>query len=179
MKDRLGAMESVAVRDSEIHAIDAFPMPALPEGAQTALQGAAAIAAPAAGSAALGAHDASSCLKVESDGSHWGFRNSCSYDVQFSYCLAQGGDQLTACSAGGVAGSVAGRGFGALMADKSFSEADAEHDFRWLGCEGGAGEVSGASGPHRSPQRPLRAGLRSGVLVREHQGVGSNRKDVK
>ena len=148
MKDRLGAMDSVAVRDSEIHAIDAFPMPTLPEGAQTALAGAAALAtpaaaisAPAAGSAALGAHDASSCLKVESDGSRWGFRNSCSYDVQFSYCLAKGGDQLTACSAGGVAGSVASSSFGALMPDKSFSEPDAEHDFRWLACDGGAGEV--------------------------------------
>ena len=141
MKDRLGTLESVAVKDSVVHAIDAIPMPVLPDGAQTYMEGAAAIAAPAAGSAPLGEHDASSCLKVESDGSHWGFRNSCSYDVQFSYCLSEGGDQLTTCSAGGVAGSVAGGGFGALMPDKSFSEADAEHDFRWLGCDGGAGEV--------------------------------------
>ena len=103
MKDRLGTLDAVAVRDSEVHAIDALPMPSLPDGAQTPMEGAAAIAAPAAGSAALGAHDSSSCLKVESDGSHWGFRNSCSYDVQFSYCLSEGGDQLTACSAGGVA----------------------------------------------------------------------------
>ena len=136
LKDRLGTMDAEAVRDSMVHTIDAMPMPTLPDGAE-----AAAIVGPAAGSAALGAHDASSCLKVESDGSHWGFRNSCSYDVQFSYCLAAGGDQLTACSAGGVAGSVAGGSFGALTPDKSFSEADAEHDFRWLGCDGGAGEV--------------------------------------
>jgi hypothetical protein len=61
--------------------------------------------------------------------------------VQFSYCLAQGGDGITGCAAGGVAGSVAGGGFGALMPDKSFSEADADHDFRWLACDGGAGEV--------------------------------------
>ena len=31
--------------------------------------------------------------------------------------------------------------FGALLADKSFSETDADHAFRWLACGGGAGEV--------------------------------------
>jgi hypothetical protein len=55
--------------------------------------------------------------------------------------LAQGGDSLTNCAAGGVSGSVAAGGFGALAADKSFSEGEAEHDFRWLACDGGAGEV--------------------------------------
>src|SRR5204862_6364458 len=30
---------------------------------------------------------ASNCLWVESDGSHWGFRNKCEYTVQFAYCL--------------------------------------------------------------------------------------------
>jgi hypothetical protein len=100
-----------------------------------------AITAPAAGSAEPGRHDASHCLKVESDGAHWGFRNACSFDVQFAYCLAAGGDNLTACEAGGAMGSVSSDSFGALLADKSFSEADAEHDFRWLACDGGAGEV--------------------------------------
>ena len=38
-------------------------------------------------------------------------------------------------------GSVSAGGFGALLADKSFSETDAEHDFRWLACDGGSGEV--------------------------------------
>jgi hypothetical protein len=158
-KDKLGTLEAVAVKDSVVHAIDAIPMPSLPapslpDGAEVA-----AIAAPAAGSAAIGAHDASSCLKVDSDGSHWGFRNSCSYDVQFSYCLSQGGDSITGCAAGGVAGSVAGGGFGALMPDKSFSEADAEHDFRWLACDGGAGEVV-AHLDHTDPPsgRCMRAG---------------------
>jgi len=141
LKDKLGTLEEVAVKDSVVHAIDAIPIASLPEGAQNPADGTLAIVAPVASSVSIGGRDASSCLKVDSDGSHWGFRNSCSYDVQFSYCLAQGGDSLTGCAAGGVAGSVAGGGFGALMPDKSFSEADAEHDFRWLACNGGAGEV--------------------------------------
>jgi hypothetical protein len=133
LKDKIGELEPVTVKDSVVHAIDAVPMPVLPApGVETA------IAAPPA---AAGQHDASHCLKVESDGSHWGFRNSCGFDVQFAYCLAQGGDTLTACDAGGAMGSVSGGSFGALLADKSFSEKDAQHDFRWLACDGGAGEV--------------------------------------
>jgi hypothetical protein len=135
IKGKLGALSAVAVREFMIHPVDAIAMPTLPDGAQ------AAIAGPSAGSAAPGAHDASSCLTVESDGSHWGFRNACGYDVQYSYCLAQGGNSLTDCSAGGVAGSAAKKSFSALLPDKSFSEKDASHDFRWLGCDGGAGEV--------------------------------------
>ena len=124
-------------RPSVVHAIDAMPMAALSMTGGDAL----AIAAPAAGSALPGQHDASHCLTVESDGTHWGFRNACRFDVQFAYCLSQGGDNLTACDAGGALGSVSAGSFGALLADKSFSEKDAEHDFRWLACDGGAGEV--------------------------------------
>jgi hypothetical protein len=87
-----------------------------------------------------GQHGASTCLSVESDGTHWGFRNHCGYTVQFAYCL-MGGKQLASCSDGAVAGSVAGNGFGALVADESLKETDAKHDFRWVACQGGAGEV--------------------------------------
>ena len=134
LKDQVGMLAPVTVKDSVVHAIDAMPMP-------PAEQASMAIAAPAAGSAQPGQHDASHCLKVESDGMHWGFRNACTFDVQFAYCLASGGDNLTACDVGGATGSVTAGGFGALLADKSFSERDAEHDFRWLACDGGAGEV--------------------------------------
>jgi hypothetical protein len=122
----------VTVKDSVVHAIDAVP-PAI-----LAPQG---LTVPQATASATPSQDASTCLKVESDGAHWGFRNACGFDVQFSYCLAQGGDSLTRCDNGGIAGSVAARGFGALLADKSFSETDADHAFRWLACGGGAGEV--------------------------------------
>jgi len=83
---------------------------------------------------------ASSCLKVDSDGSHWGFRNACGFAVQFSYCMASG-SSLAACDKGPVAGSVAANGFGALSADSSLKESDAHHRFRWIACGGGAGEV--------------------------------------
>ncbi len=38
-------------------------------------------------------------------------------------------------------GSVAANGFGALTADNSLKETDANHSFRWIACGGGAGEV--------------------------------------
>ncbi len=157
----------VAVKDSVVHAID-MPMPVLPvtSGGTAEI---ASIAAPAAGSAEPGQHDASHCLKVESDGSHWGFRNGCGFDVQFAYCMAVGGDNLTACDAGGAMGSVSAGSFGALLADKSFGETDAEHDFRWLACDGGAGEVV-AHLDHVDPP--------SGRCVRAGD-VASNQKDGK
>lgn len=123
----LAALAPVAVRDSVVHAVAAAP-PIVP--APQAVTASAATPA-----------EASTCLKVESDGHHWGFRNACGFDVQFAYCLAEAGDALTGCSNGGVAGSVAAGSFGALLADKSFSETDADHAFRWLACGGGAGEV--------------------------------------
>jgi hypothetical protein len=122
----LAALAPVTVKESAVHAIDAAPpIVPMPQGIATA--------APS--------QDASACLKVESDGHHWGFRNACGFDVQFAYCLAAGGDSLTGCGNGGVAGSVAAGGFGALLADKSFRETDADHAFRWLACGGGSGEV--------------------------------------
>ena len=91
-------------------------------------------------------NDASRCLKVDSDGNHWGFRNSCGFAVQFAYCMAGGSNNLTACGSNNVVttsvtGSVAARGFGALMTDNSLADKDASHNFRWVACGGGAGEV--------------------------------------
>jgi hypothetical protein len=84
---------------------------------------------------------ASNCLSVESDGLHWGFRNHCSVDLQFAYCVMKGLDRLTACGQSVVPGSVAAKGFGALMADTDLKRPDASHAFRWVACVGGAGEV--------------------------------------
>ena len=84
---------------------------------------------------------ASSCLSIESDGSHWGFRNHCGYTVQFVYCQMNEIGQPASCKDGTVPGSVSPNGFGALVADQSLKESDVEHDFRWVACQGGAGEV--------------------------------------
>jgi hypothetical protein len=132
---KLASLETVAVRESAVHTIDP---PLMPEGD-----------APVAGASSLssvlpskpGERDASHCLKVESDGHDWGFRNACGFSVQFAYCALEGGEGLNDCSRGGATGSVAANGFGALSADRSFSEANATHDFRWVACDGGAGEV--------------------------------------
>lgn len=124
--------QSVEVRNSEIHLIDPVP------GNDAKPQVLASATPPT--SIAPDQHGASACLSVESDGSHWGFRNHCGYTVQFAYCL-MGSNQLVSCRDGAVAGSVAGNGFGALVADESLKETDAKHDFRWVACQGGAGEV--------------------------------------
>jgi hypothetical protein len=119
--------DAVEVRKSEVHLIDpavAAPVPAV----------AAADAAPKPG------EGASTCLNVESDGTHWGFRNKCGYSVQYAYCTMDGRNQLTACKDGFVGGSVAANGFGVLVADQMRSFNDS-HDFRWVACQGGAGEV--------------------------------------
>jgi hypothetical protein len=128
-------LESVAVKTSEIHLIDGGAV-AAPSVSTTV----AAISPPASADK----NDASHCLKVDSDGSHWGFRNGCDFAVQFAYCMAGGSDSLTACGKDvtvSAAGSVAANGFGALMADTSLADKDASHNFRWIACGGGAGEV--------------------------------------
>jgi hypothetical protein len=126
-------MPTIEVRKSEIHTIDPDPA-TVPKSPQVL-----ASATPA-NSAAPDQRGASSCLSVESDGMHWGFRNHCGYSVQFAYCVMSG-SQLASCRDGAVAGSVAANGFGALVADESLKETDAKHDFRWVACQGGAGEV--------------------------------------
>ncbi len=116
-------LEAVAVRSSPVRPVDAT----------APVETAAATKMPDKDSA-------SACLKVDSDGSHWGFRNTCGFAVQFAYCMA-GGDGLSACGKDAAAGSVAANGFGALSTDNSLKESDAQHRFRWIACGGGAGEV--------------------------------------
>ena len=123
----LGAITPVAVRNSRVRALDE----ALPP---------AAMAASATPVTKPDGSDPSRCLKVESDGHNWGFRNQCEFALQFSYCLVAD-KGLAACGNGGAPGSVAARGFGALIADKSLSAGGADHKFRWIACAGGAGEV--------------------------------------
>jgi hypothetical protein len=84
---------------------------------------------------------ASTCLTVESDGMNWGFRNKCNYSIQYAYCTMDGRNQLTACRDGSVGGSVAPNGFGVLIADQNLRSVNENHDFRWVACQGGAGEV--------------------------------------
>jgi hypothetical protein len=131
-------LEPVAVKPSDVHPIDA------PAASQ------AAISAPDIDAPAFASNtrmEASRCLKVDSDGSHWGFRNSCDFAVQFAYCMAGGSDNLTACGSNNMVitsatGSVAAHGFGALMSDTSLADKDASHNFRWIACGGGTGEVA-------------------------------------
>jgi hypothetical protein len=131
-------LETVTVTPSDVHLIDTPDAPT------------AAIAVPSIARTAVTKSDmneASRCLKVDSDGSHWGFRNGCDFAVQFAYCMAGGSDSLTACGSNNVVttsatGSVAAHGFGALMTDNSLSDKDASHNFRWIACGGGTGEVA-------------------------------------
>ena len=128
------AGHAIDVRTSEVHPIDANVT------ADTKPPQIVASLDVNQGTVAPNQKGASSCLSVESDGSHWGFRNHCGYTVQFAYCLMTG-SALASCKDGSVGGSVAGNGFGALVADESLKETDVAHDFRWVACQGGAGEV--------------------------------------
>jgi hypothetical protein len=127
------ALLPVTVRESVIHSIDTGAPPVV----MTQLPSPQA-------SIAAGQRDASACLKVESDGSHWSFRNACGYSVQFSYCMLHGAESLAACDGAnsrGISGSVAANSVAMLTTDTSFREKDGDHDFRWIACDGGAGEV--------------------------------------
>jgi hypothetical protein len=127
--NKMAPLTPVTVKDSQVHTIDDMVPP------------------PAAGASLPGmkqeasGSDPSRCLKVDSDGLSWGFRNACDFAVQFAYCLPSA-EGLAGCGKGGASGSVAARGFGALMADKSLSESGVDHSFRWIACAGGAGEVA-------------------------------------
>jgi hypothetical protein len=134
------SLASIAVKTSEIHTIDGGAI------AVPTISGGMAMLAPPPIAALPERNDASHCLKVDSDGSHWGFRNSCDFAVQFAYCMAGGSDALIACGSRdavttSATGSVAAGSFGALIADNSLQEKDAPHSFRWIACGGGAGEV--------------------------------------
>lgn len=124
------ALTPVVVKDSQVHTIDDMVPAAAAAASVTGMKQ----------DAKADGTDPSRCLKVDSDGLSWGFRNACDFSVQFAYCVpADTG--LAACAKGGAPGSVAAHGFGALMADKSLSEAGTDHSFRWIACAGGAGEV--------------------------------------
>jgi hypothetical protein len=129
--------EPTEVRTSTVHKIDADP----PTPAAGQMPGSETLASNEPISVAGDVNDASTCLSVESNGRHWGFRNHCAYDVQFAYCLMNASDPLTSCSKGAVSGSVAANSVGALIADQSLKETNADHGFRWFACGGGAGEV--------------------------------------
>ena len=120
----------IEVRNATIHTIDADARDVTP-GHEVASNGPHNV--PSA--------SASTCLSIESDGQHWNFRNHCGYDVQFAYCLMNASDPLASCDKGSISGSVSPNGSSALIADKSLSETNADHDFRWVACSGGAGEV--------------------------------------
>jgi len=131
-------LEGVAVKTSEIHTIDGGAI------AVPTISGAMAMTQPIM--APTGEKDAARCLKVDSDGKSWGFRNACDFTVQFAYCMADGDNSLTACGDSGVVttsvtGSVAANGFGALTSDTSLKDKDGSYKFRWVSCAGGAGEV--------------------------------------
>ena len=127
------ANPETVVKNSNVHTIDAVVAPAIPIDSH-----------PPVAARAM-EENASKCLKVESNGSYWGFRNSCNFAVQFSYCIAGGSSSLTACERGPVitaaTGSVAPHGFGALQADTTLQDNGAAQKFRWLACSGGSGEV--------------------------------------
>ncbi|HSZ74106.1 MAG TPA: hypothetical protein VK779_04745 [Rhizomicrobium sp.] len=154
-KSTLAPLQAVVVNASVVHTIDE-PMVANP-----VISGSAALAAPQ--SFALPPKqtvtddmqpnvNAADCLSVETNGTHWGFRNRCGFDVQFAYCVAGSNSRLTSCADGAVTGSVSPHGFGALMADTSIGDKSADHDFRWIACNGGAGEVV----PHLDRSDPPR-----------------------
>ena len=130
--DLVPDLHPVEVRNSEVHLID--PNVASPP----QVVASADVPMPAGAADQRGA---STCLSVETDGMHWGFRNHCGYSVQFAYCQMSGADQLASCRDGTLSGSVAANGFGSLVADEGLKESDAVHDFRWVACQGGAGEV--------------------------------------
>jgi hypothetical protein len=86
-------------------------------------------------------HGASGCLSVDNDGSDFGFRNQCGFNVEFSYCLESSDDPAIACDAGSRAGNVSANGFVPLLRGVNIKTEDAEHDVHWVGCTGSAQDV--------------------------------------
>lgn len=125
--------QTVAVRPSQVHAVDTAPVPppaaAMPAPVKTAA------AAPETVPSGTGA---SQCLNVEVQGAYIGFRNRCGNDVQVTYCLQKGSDPSVTCGTGTKLGSVAASTFAGVFADSTA----AEHDIRWVGCSGAPGDVT-------------------------------------
>ena len=58
-----------------------------------------------------------------------------------AYRLKGDGEILASCKDGAISGSAAPDSFSALVADASLKESNVDHQFRWVACGGGAGEV--------------------------------------
>jgi hypothetical protein len=135
-----GSLGTIEVRNSQIHTIDA-PVETTP----AQIVAPPMLTAPSPTKTAditmdhplIQSHGASSCLKIDNDGSSWGFRNSCSYGVQYAWCLQKGADAHTACGTGIGSGMLAANGFTALMPGNA--AVDADNQFRWVACTGGNG----------------------------------------
>jgi len=136
-------LQAIPVRTSAVHLIDAPFEPAIQPSVQNATFTVDTAPQPPVPTPAAMAPptDASTCLSVASNGEYWGFQNRCANAVQFVYCEMSDVNPLTSCHSTGVTGSVAANGFGALINDRSLSERGVKHDFRWMACDGGAGEV--------------------------------------
>jgi hypothetical protein len=143
------------VRTSDVHTIDSPESIANPppdnvsrlapaltaQSAQLLVQKAPALAQVAMKKNEPAGHGASDCLSVDSDGSSIGFRNACAYNVEFSFCLQKAADPGVACDAGTEAGNISPNTFAPVLLDTNIKSSDAEHDFRWVACSGGKGEV--------------------------------------
>lgn len=142
-------LQDIPVRDAPIHMIDApfspAAHPASIENVKFAPETTALSPADPApvsdGQNAIAPTNAAHCLSVGSDGHYWGFRNRCSQAVQFAYCEMSNVNPLTSCNRTSVSGSVTANGFSPLVSDRSLSEQNVDHEFRWMACAGGAGEV--------------------------------------
>ncbi len=130
------AASPIMVRTSLVHTIDAVA----PAAAAPAWSAPPSAAKPAAEAPA--GRGASDCLSVESDGVNLGFRNQCGYGVQFAYCLQTAADLPASCDAGSKIGAVSANAFMPVLDGVNIKASDAEHDFRWVACSGGAGEVT-------------------------------------
>ena len=88
-------------------------------------------------SAASSGMSASSCLGVEADGPNLGFRNHCAFSIQYAYCVFKSADPTLGCDTGSKTGQVAADAYAALMAGPG-----AEHDVRWVACNGDLGRIA-------------------------------------
>jgi hypothetical protein len=142
-------VQPIAVRDSTVHLIDAPYEPATaPPAIQNVKFGTDEIIPPAPSpvavppvSGAQSQSNASLCLSVANNGEYWGLQNRCGTVIQFAYCEMSDANPLTSCHHTSVSGSASANGFSALVNASSLSTQGADHEFRWMACDGGAGEV--------------------------------------
>ena len=130
---------TIVVRSSQVHAVDRDSATAGRVRAATAGKVQTASLTGNDTGAATPTQRASTCLSIESDGISWGFHNHCSFAVQYAYCLMDGGDAAASCQKGAVMGGVPANGFNRLLAERATNAG--QHDFRWIACNGSAGEI--------------------------------------